>query len=64
MDDTFTSTAYNDAYWALENQANDSDLGSSLFHWDVNFKDGVISTGGTNSASFDQYVRCVRDSGK
>jgi len=57
IDGNFTSTAYNDGYWTSESQAN----GSATNQWDINFKDGEINFGGTTHASFDQYVRCVRD---
>jgi len=56
IDGNFTSTAYNDAYWTSENED-----GSDTNEWDINFKDGEINYGGTTHASFDQYVRCVRD---
>jgi hypothetical protein len=61
IDGNFTSTAYNDAYWTSESQANGTASGSDTFKWDINFKDGVISTGGIEHESFDQYVRCVRN---
>jgi hypothetical protein len=52
----FTNTAYNDAYWSNDKQAK---LDSS--QWNINFKDGVINLSGKNNASFNQYVRCVRE---
>ena len=52
----FVNTAYNDAYWTNDQQAK---LESS--QWNINFKDGIINLSGKNHASFNQYVRCVRD---
>jgi len=52
----FVNSAYNDAYWTNDQQAK---LESS--QWNINFKDGVINLSGKNHASFNQYVRCVRD---
>ena len=53
IDGNFTNTAYNDAYWT-----NDTQSGLDTSKWYINFKDAVIRT---NHASFDQYVRCVRN---
>ena len=53
---TFSNSAYNDAYWTSEAQHL---LDSNK--WNITFKDGKINLTGTNHASFDQYVRCVRD---
>jgi len=62
IDDTFASTAYNDAYWT-SNAEYVNGHPFDMFQWDINFKDGEIKFGGTNSnySSFDQYVRCVRN---
>ena len=56
IDGNFTNTAYNDAYWT-----SDSMVLVDSYRWDINFKDGFINYGGTDHASFNQYVRCVRN---
>ena len=56
IDGNVTNVAYSDAYWT-----NDVQSGLDTSRWDINFKDAVINLTGTNHASFDQYVRCVRN---